>query len=101
MWDLRDNARVTQEQRPTWEAFARAMGEEFLRARTAMGASQERVAHLAGVSTYTYQKFEKGESRPGTPLNPQLRTLVAVCQVLGLSVSELLAGPLPGQDDDA
>lgn len=43
MWDLRDNARVTHEQRPTWDAFARAMGEEFLRARTAMGASQERV----------------------------------------------------------
>jgi len=28
-------------------------------------------AHAAGISTYTYQKFEKGESRPGTPMNPR------------------------------
>ena len=43
--------------------------------RIAKGLSQESLAHAAGISTYTYQKFEKGESRPGTPMNPRLRTL--------------------------
>ena len=47
------------------------------RARIAKRLSQEALAHAAGISTYTYQKFEKDESRPGTPMNPRLRTLIA------------------------
>lgn len=88
-------------QAPTWESFARDLGQELQRARIAKGLSQERVAHLAGITGYTYQKFEKGESRPGTPMNPQLKTLLALCQVLGLSPAELLAGPLPDLSDGA
>lgn len=79
----------------TWEEFARALGQEFQRARAAKGHSQETVAHMAGITGYTYQKLEKGESRPGSPLNPQLKTLIAVCQVLDLSPAELLSGELP------
>ncbi|WGL53034.1 helix-turn-helix transcriptional regulator [Nocardioides sp. BP30] len=86
---------MTGERAATWEEFARVLGGKMFRARTAKGISQERVAHLAGVSTYTYQKYEKGESRPGTPMNPQLKSLVAICQVLDLSAAELLADPLP------
>jgi transcriptional regulator with XRE-family HTH domain len=81
--------------RPTWDAFARNLGVTLARAREAKGLSQERVAHLAGISAYTYQKFEKGESRPGTPMNPQLKTLLALCQVLDISAVDLLLDPLP------
>jgi transcriptional regulator with XRE-family HTH domain len=81
--------------RPTWDTFARDLGVALARAREAKGLSQERVAHLAGISAYTYQKFEKGESRPGTPMNPQLKTLLALCQVLDVPAADLLAGPLP------
>jgi transcriptional regulator with XRE-family HTH domain len=81
--------------RPTWSEFARDLGVTLARAREVKGLSQERVAHLAGISAYTYQKFEKGESRPGTPMNPQLRTLLALCQVLDIPAADLLLDPLP------
>jgi len=74
----------------SWDAFARELGVNLARARAARGLSQERVAHIADISAYTYQKYEKGESRPGTPLNPQLKTLVALSQTLGVSIPELL-----------
>eukprot|EP01032_Pedospumella_encystans_P003203 gene3203-3776_t len=56
----------------TWDLYAREMGHRLVRARQVRGLSQARVAHAAGISTYTYQKYEKGESRPGTPANPRL-----------------------------
>jgi len=79
----------------TWEVFARDLGLNLLRARQAKGLSQERVAHAAGIASYTYQKFEKGESKPGTPMNPRLTTLVALSQVLEVPLLELLPGDLP------
>ena len=54
--------------------------------------NQEAVAHTAGISTFTYQKFEKGESKPGTPMNPRLRTLFALAGVLEVEVGELVEG---------
>ena len=74
----------------SWDAFARELGLNLARARSARGLSQERVAHIADISSYTYQKYEKGESRPGTPLNPQLKTLVALSQTLDVPLVELL-----------
>jgi len=74
----------------SWDAYARELGLNLQRARTARGLSQERVAHLAGIAAFTYQKYEKGESRPGTPMNPQLITLVSLSQVLGVPLAELL-----------
>jgi transcriptional regulator with XRE-family HTH domain len=65
------------------------------RARERRGLSQERTAHLAGIAAYTYQKLEKGESRPGSPLNPRLSTLVARGEVLEISLSDLLPEPTP------
>lgn len=79
----------------TWEVFARELGINLLRARQARGLSQERVAHAAGIAAYTYQKFEKGESRPGAPMNPRLTTLVALSQVLEVPLLELLPTELP------
>ena len=75
--------------------FARELGHNLARARQAKGLSQERVAHMAGIAGYTYQKFEKGESRPGTPMNPRLATLIALSQVLGVSVQDLLPKEIP------
>lgn len=74
----------------TWDDYARELGRNLQRARLARGLSQERVAHLAGIAGFTYQKFEKGESRPGTPMNPRLTTLIALSQVLEVPVEELL-----------
>lgn len=65
------------------------------RAREKKGLSQERTAHLAGIAGYTYQKFEKGESRPGTPLNPRLSTLLALCDVLEIRLEDLLPAQAP------
>lgn len=87
-WLLLDSVRVTDE----WDEFARTIGVRMQRARLAKGLSQERVAHLAGIAGFTYQKFEKGESRPGAALNPRLQTLLSVCEVLELDVAGLLEG---------
>lgn len=73
-----------------WIAYTRELGVALHRARTARGLSQEKVAYAAGISAFTYQKFEKGESRPGTPMNPRLTTLVALCSVLEVPLVELL-----------
>jgi len=75
-----------------WWRYARALGLRLQRARLAKGMSQEAVAHAAGISTFTYQKFEKGESKPGTPMNPRLRTLFALAGVLEVEVGELVKG---------
>jgi transcriptional regulator with XRE-family HTH domain len=80
---------------PTWAEYGREIGVRLQRAREQHGLSQERTAHLAGIASYTYQKFEKGESRPGAPLNPRLSTLVALCQVLELSLEDLVPDPAP------
>ncbi len=73
-----------------WERYARDLGTNLARAREASGLSQERVAHAAGISSYTYRKLEKGESNPGTPANPRLRTLVALAEVLDTDLTQLL-----------
>lgn len=80
---------------PTWEEFARELGQNLARARAAKGLSQERVSHLAGLTSFTYQKYEKGESRPGTPMNPTLTSLVALSQVLEVPIVDLLPPVLP------
>jgi DNA-binding XRE family transcriptional regulator len=92
------NRRVAAAQRrrePTWPEFGREIGIRLQRARERAGLSQERTAHLAGIASYTYQKFEKGESRPGAPLNPRLSTLLALCRVLDLRLEDLVPEPAP------
>lgn len=79
----------------TWDDCAREIGIRLQRARHSRGMSQEAVAHAAGIAGQTYYKYEKGESKPGTPLNPRLRTLLAVTQVLGIELTTLLPEDLP------
>jgi DNA-binding XRE family transcriptional regulator len=91
-----DNRSVARQRRaPTWEEYGREIGVRLQRARERRGLSQERTAHLAGIASYTYQKLEKGESRPGSPLNPRLTTLLALCQVLDIPLVELVPEPTP------
>lgn len=79
----------------SWEDSAREIGLRLQRARLAKGMSQEAVAHAAGIAGQTYYKFEKGESKPGTPLNPRLRTLLALAQVLDVDLATLVPADLP------
>lgn len=44
---------------------------------------------------YTYQKLEKGESKPGAPANPTVKTLLAISQVLGVELTSLLPDGVP------
>ncbi|KQQ20927.1 XRE family transcriptional regulator [Rathayibacter caricis DSM 15933] len=73
-----------------WAEYARELGTNLHRARMAKNESQERIAHAAGLAGYTYQKFEKGESKPGSPANPQLKTLFALCEALDVELADLL-----------
>lgn len=63
--------------------------------------SQEQVAYAADLSRYTYQKLESGVgSKPtggkGTPpSNPSLRNIMAVAQVLGVKLGDLLPDDPP------
>lgn len=80
---------------PEWDAYARDLGTRIHRLRIEKGLSQERLAYTAGVTRYTYQKLEKGESSPGSGANPTLRTLMAVAQQLDVTLDELLPEPWP------
>jgi transcriptional regulator with XRE-family HTH domain len=82
--------------RDEWERYARELGSRLNRARLARGLSQERLAAAADITAFTYRKLEKGESNPGTPANPRLRTLIALAEVLDLELGELLATPPRG-----
>ena len=57
--------------------------------------SQDRVAYEANLSRYTFQKLEKGESRPDSAANPRLMTLLAIAQVLDIELNELLPPRTP------
>ena len=79
----------------SWPEFARELGTNLQRLRIVKGLSQEQVAYAAGLSRYTYQKFEKGESMPGTPANPSLKNVLALAQVLEVELDELLPTSWP------
>ena len=75
--------------------FSRELGVTLQRLRLERGLSQERLAHMAGISSYTYQKFEKGESKPGTPMNPRLFTLLSLAEVLEVTLEDLVPTEWP------
>ncbi len=78
-----------------WNAYALAIAVSLQRERLRLGLSQEDVAYRAGLSRFTYQKYEKGESRPGTPANPTVRSLLAISQVLDVPLARLLPSDPP------
>ena len=58
--------------------YAGQLTTNLRRLRADAGLSQEDVAYRSGLTRYTYQKYEKGESKPGTSANPTIRTLLAM-----------------------
>lgn len=78
-----------------WRLVADRFATRLRQTRVQLGLSQEEVASRAGMSRYVYQKYEKGEGRPGQPVNPQLRTLIAIAQALDTNVGALLPEDLP------
>lgn len=80
---------------PSKDDFSREMGVALQRIRRDRGISQERLAHMAGISAYTYQKFEKGESKPGTPMNPRLFTLLALAEALDVTLADIVPANWP------
>ncbi|SDG15405.1 helix-turn-helix transcriptional regulator [Microbacterium sp. 77mftsu3.1] len=78
-----------------WAAYGRQLGLNLHAARIARGLSQEDVAYGAGLSRWTYQKYERGLSKPGEPMNPRLRALLALAQVLQAELADLLPADPP------
>lgn len=78
-----------------WENYAKRLGLNIQRQRIEQRLSQEYVAYNANLSRFAYQQLEKGESRPGSPSNPSLLNVMAVAQVLGVTMDTLLPKPWP------
>lgn len=78
-----------------WESFAVALGRNLQRARLAKDLSQEAVAYRVGLTRYTYQAYERGRSQSSSPMNPTLRVIIGLSQVLEVPVSELLPPRAP------
>lgn len=87
---------TTHDPEEAWTRYARELGVSLHRARIDRGITQERLAVAAGITTFTYRKLEKGESNPGSPANPRLRTLVALAEVLQVPTAALLPVEEPG-----
>lgn len=87
-----DSGRMEREKNNTldYRDYSQRLSYRLRDLRRERGLSQEAVAHRAGIALYTYQKFEKGESKPGTPMNPTYHTLLALAWVFDLPVAELL-----------
>lgn len=70
--------------------LAHKLSERLRQLRKTSGLTQEDVAERASIAAFTYQKYEKGESKPGTPMNPQLFTLHAIAKAFEINVAQLL-----------
>jgi DNA-binding XRE family transcriptional regulator len=84
-----------------WSTYAKELGFNIAHKRIELGLSQEQVAYAADLSRYTYQKLENGVGSKPTgdssnpPSNPSLRNVMAVAQVLGVAIEEILPEWLP------
>jgi len=78
-----------------WARYVRELGVRLNRERHRANLSQERLAHMAGLTRHHYQQLEKGESRPRRPANPSLRHVMTLAQALGVGLMELLPQTMP------
>ncbi|MFV4914193.1 helix-turn-helix transcriptional regulator [Microbacterium lacticum] len=88
-------AKRTGAEGDAWTGYANDLAANLRRLRHEAGLSQEDVAYRSGLTRYTYQKYEKGESKPGAPANPTIRTLLAMSQALGVSLMDILPAKIP------
>ena len=93
--DAGSMARSTGAEDTAWIEYAGELATNLRRRRLEAGLSQEDVAYRSGLTRYTYQKYEKGESKPGTPANPTIRTLLAMSQTLGVALTDILPPEAP------
>lgn len=70
--------------------YSRRLAYRLRELRDSQGLSQEAVAQRAGIAANTYQKYEKGESKPGSPANPQLFTLLSLSRAFQIEPRDLL-----------
>lgn len=76
---------------PEWAEFSQALGMNLRRRRDALGLTQEAVAERAGISLYAYQQYERGAiTKGGAATNPRLATVLAICEVFEVPISDLL-----------
>ena len=85
-------AKRTGSEDAAWSDYAGQLAANLRRLRAEAGLSQEDVAYRSGLTRYTY---EKGESKPGTPANPTIRTLLAMSQALDVELTEILPPHAP------
>ncbi|WP_312167558.1 helix-turn-helix transcriptional regulator [Microbacterium sp.] len=78
-----------------WSEYSQRFATSLRATRERLNLSQEDVAYRAGLTRFTYQKYEKGESRPGSPVNPSLRSLLGIAQALEVDLVDLLPMPAP------
>ena len=78
-----------------WARYAKELGVNLQRLRVERGLTQERVAYDAGLSRYQDPRMEWGKIGKDTPANPTLKTIMAIAQVLGVTLDELLPRPWP------
>lgn len=78
-----------------WAVFAQSLGVRLRQLRQEAGLSQEEVASRANLSRFIYRQYESGESRRGEPMNPALRSIIAISQVFEVSIDTLLPHPFP------
>lgn len=74
----------------SYESFVTKLADRLFRLRKDAGYSQEKVASDAWIARLTYRKYERAESNIKTPMNPEISTLIAIANVYGISVLELL-----------
>lgn len=86
-----DQSKVDEE----WASFTLAFARHVQRLRIERNYSQDQVAYAAGISRSSYQRLERGETLPGSSTNPSLRNLIAVAQVLEVSLDELMPDTIP------
>lgn len=88
-------AKRTENEEEAWRTYAAELATNLRRLRLLAALSQEDVAYRAGLTRYTYQKYEKGESAPGRPANPTIRSLLAITQVLQVTIADILPKDAP------
>ncbi|WDG18179.1 helix-turn-helix domain-containing protein [Microbacterium sp. Clip185] len=67
-------AKRTRREDAAWSDYAGQLATNLQRLRQERGLSQEYVAYHSGLTRYTYQKYEKGESKPGDGRRSSVQT---------------------------
>ncbi len=80
------------------EELSMALGKRIKDLRYSHDMTQEQVTFAAGVAKRTYCLLEKGSSRPGTPANPRLETMLRLADVFRIDLVELLDFSAPGAE---